>query len=249
MSKKQNHEKPKIKPIPKPTEIEIFQAHTALGTGGKSELRHVLTCFEMKIWAMQENEEWEEEKFKQYLGAKFILTHKFIFHQIDNSPDHRFKTEGQIPFDEPCKHCSGLGQKFKFMRRTMKIKCMKCNGTGKNEDGTKCSTCRSKTLPPGIVQAFAIISQFRELTLCEKCHGLGYSTKKVKSAVNPVVDESTAAKLKMQLVQKEQPEAPTTIGDVIQASPPEVPPEETMLEVVEAPKPEDVVVKNEQPSE
>ncbi len=220
-------------PVPVPDERQLFQAHTVLGTGGQSDLGHVLQCYQLKDWVMAENDERDHDKEQRYLDAKFTLTHQALFNQIIHNPDHRFSTKGCIPFDNPCPKCSGLGQQFKFMRKTMIVTCMKCKGSGQNEDGSKCPTCRTgkaKTKTPGKIQTFGIIPQFREVTVCTKCRGRGFLQQ--KNQTNPVVDESTGAKLKRQLVEKEVPvEEPKNIGTAIQSAPPENAADEEMIEV------------------
>lgn len=216
--KNENERQEPTPPMPRASEVDRYKAHTFLGTGGKTDLRHILTCFEMKLWTMEENNEWDDKQFDKLLVAKNILCREAVLNQIDETPDHRFDISGNVPFQNPCSKCSGVGEKYRFVRETQDVKCMKCDGTGKSSENTACPICARKTTggpPPGKVRTYGIISQLREVTSCETCRGKGYFQP--KETDNPVVDPDTARKLKTHLVEKDKKEG-TTIGDAIHAS-------------------------------
>ena len=221
-----------VVPLPKPTDVDIYQAHTILGSGGNSNIRHVLTCFETKIWTMQENDEWDRKLFEKFRDSKNILIQTAICHQIDTEPDGRFKLKENVPFLNPCKKCYGAGELYRFIRKSIQVKCMKCDGKGLNPDKTYCPVCRAdKTRGdhPGLIRTFGIVSQFRQITPCSACSGMGYFEPEQKD--NPVVDIDTAKKLRDKLVEKPvEASEVQDVGSAIQVAPA---PEESKEEMIE----------------
>jgi hypothetical protein len=218
MSTQQEQE---IKILPKPTDLEIFQCQTILGTGNKymeplnKAVMHVCSNYALKLWAMEENQEWSTESFRKLTSAKFILVREVLFKQI--KMNGRFKIE--TGFENPCKKCNGTGELYYFHRQMQTLPCMKCNKKGILDNGNKCKTCRGK----GQVKVQAIVDELRSVTTCEACHGKGYFPPQVYD--NPVIDKEIANDFKRKLAEKK---AQDVFGGIIHLgniiNPPEVKP-------------------------
>lgn len=117
-----------------PPEVLVLQCQEKLGTGKEYNMKHVLTCFDLSIWALEENEEMTPEKKKDLIFSKNILLRKIVTNQIKTIG--QFKIES--PFENTCTKCRGAGEVYKFLRKSKKVKCMKCT------DGyiiMECSSC------------------------------------------------------------------------------------------------------------
>jgi len=202
-------QKNQVIPLPKPTELEIREHQQLLGTGKLPyTIPHLLSCYEAKLWAVEENNEWTHLIYKKFTHAKFALLRNLVLEQVKE--DGRFKIESN--FENPCNKCGGTGEIYKFVRKTQTVKCMKCV-KGKTPDGSDCQTCRGS----GEVKTYAIIPVLRDTTTCSYCKGKGFFKK--KQIYNPAIDEKAAKKIKKKLqdtvVEKE---TPTNLGAEVKSA-------------------------------
>jgi ribosomal protein L40E len=184
----------KKKQLSRPTVIDIFEYQKLLGSGKDYDGAHLLTCYETKLWALNENGEWSEKNFNELTQAKFILHREILMEQIRTVGRFSIITK----FENPCNTCNGAGEIIKFVRKTQKVDCMKCKD-GKSEDGKKCRTCQGTKH----VMVFGIMPAIRETTLCPSCKGKGFFPPG-KQPDNPVIDLKAAQKFKKNLVQPEK---------------------------------------------
>ena len=173
--------------IPVPTEMEIIEHQFLLGTGKTYDISHLLRCYDMSLWVMEENKEWSNNKYLDFTAAKFVLLRQKVLEQI--KVDGRFNII--TPFKNPCTKCYGSGEIYKFIRRIQTLKCMKC-AEGFLQD-SKCPTCKGK----GKLKTFAITPQLRNTTTCTYCRGKGFFKEKVLD--NPLFDQDTAIQVKKKL--------------------------------------------------
>ena len=82
-----------IEVLPSPSDLEILECQKLLGTGKSYDLIHILSCYEMSLWVMEENKEWSIEKYDAFTHAKFILLREKILYQI--------KTNGRFEIITP----------------------------------------------------------------------------------------------------------------------------------------------------
>jgi hypothetical protein len=200
--------------LPEPTELEIREHEQFLGTGKRPySTSHLLSCYELKLWAMEENNEWTIESYKKFTTSKFVLLRNLILNQIKESENGRFKVTTN--FENPCTKCGGAGERWKFQRKTQTLTCMKCKD-GKNEDGSDCLTCRGS----GKVKAYAIIPSLRSTTTCSYCKGRGFFKK--KQVDNPALDQKMAEKIKEKLkssmVEKQEKQPQTNLGAEVKST-------------------------------
>ena len=194
--------------LPVPSTIVIDKYQTMLGTGKSYDISHLLSCYEMSLWVMEENREWSNVKFLDFTSAKFVLLRQKVLEQVRTVG--RFTIE--TPFANPCSKCHGSGEIYKFVRKPQTLKCMKCD-EGYLKDSTKCPTCKGK----GDLKTFAIISQLRNTTTCPYCKGKGFFKEKVLD--NPLFnqDAAKAVKKKLKVSMVEKPLS-TNLGSEIEAA-------------------------------
>ena len=173
--------------IPVPTEMEIIEHQFLLGTGKTYDISHLLRCYEMSLWVMEENKEWSNNKYVDFTAAKFVLLRQKVLEQI--RVDGRFNII--TPFKNPCTKCYGSGEIYKFIRRIQTLKCMKCS-EGFLQD-SKCPTCKGR----GKLKTFAITPQLRNTTTCTYCKGRGFFKEKVLD--NPLFDQDAVKEVKKKL--------------------------------------------------
>lgn len=148
-----------------PSEVLVLTCQETLGTGKEYDMNHVLTCFDTSMWALEENNEMTPEAKKELIFAKNILLRNIVINQIKTIG--QFKIES--PFENTCTKCRGSGEVYKFLRKSKKVKCMKCTdgyiimdcsscgGTGRytktidEGDGelhinVECRTCKGKNI-------------------------------------------------------------------------------------------------------
>ena len=194
--------------LPVPTELQILECEKVLGVGISYDIPHLLSCYELKLWAMEENKEWSPELFDKFTHAKFVLLRQLILGQIENNG--RFQVTS--PFDNTCNKCGGTGEIFKFLRKSQWVDCMKCV-KGITPEGSKCLTCKGK----GKLKTFGIVATLRDTTTCSFCKGRGYFKK--QQVNNPAIDDQTAKELKKKLsatVVEKQPA--TNLGAEVKAA-------------------------------
>jgi hypothetical protein len=177
--------------------MDLILAEQILGTGPEYNRDHALKCFEAQVWAAREN--GEEEKIPELIDAKNAICQMLIEDQVNNTGKFNI---APVPFDNPCRSCRGLGERYEFERDPKAITCRQCNG--KKEVLIKCPDCKGTTRyerdsctvecmkckdneKPGYVMASClkcsgsgkevihpIIGKIKSTTTCRVCNGLGH---------------------------------------------------------------------------
>lgn len=179
-------------------------------------LKHFVVQRKVKI----ENKETKD--LRLLTDAKNILLRLKIEGQVESNG--KFNLTDQIPFENICPVCNGLGEKLKFYRKTISepckyckdgtkiiacnickgtgrykreginVKCNKCGGEGKRK--VKCRKCRGKCT----VMKLTIDHNIKSTTHCKTCKGLGFippkSEKKIPELLNPVISTDLAKQIK-----------------------------------------------------
>lgn len=211
--------------IPPVSQLDIFKYQTLLGTGNKymnlvpltKALCYVLDNYEMKLWAMEENQEWSTETFNKLTTAKFILVREVLFEQIRKNGRFDIQTN----FENPCKKCNGVGERYQFNRALQNLRCMKCEDGKIN--GETCKTCRGTKIVKNIK---GILPELISATTCEVCHGKGYFPPETYD--NPVIDRDDVDNLKKKLNLVENTQK--TLAEVIHETNVVEPPAEKPIE-------------------
>jgi hypothetical protein len=196
-----------IEILPKPTELEIRENEQILGVGVGYSIAHLLSCYETKLWTMEENEEWSKKAFDNFTTSKFILLRHLLMHQIEING--RFSITS--PFENTCNKCAGSGEIYKFLRKTQTVKCMKCV-KGKLPGGETCKTCQGN----GEVKIFGIVAELRDTTICSFCKGKGFFKK--QDVDNPALHTAAAEKLKKQIETNLVENQPTNLGAEVKSA-------------------------------
>jgi len=168
-----------------PNEALVLVCQDVLGTGSGYDMNHVLRCFDAKLWAAEENEELTPELKDELIRSKNILLRNLVIKQV-NEVGH-FTIDKSPPFENTCTHCNGVGERYKFVRKSKRVKCMKCQngkiietcptckGTGRfvtkdDEENVPltinvvCKTCEGKKIEEG--------SEKTQIEyVCRICHG------------------------------------------------------------------------------
>lgn len=145
----------------------LKESEKILGIGSKPyDIPDLLKNFLVQRVVKIENKEAKED-LRLLTDAKNILLRPQIEKQVEKNG--KFDLTGQIPFENICPVCNGLGEKLKFYRKTVGVVCKYCDG------GTKIITCnackgtgRYKRERDGLIINVE----------CNKCHGEG--KRKVK---------------------------------------------------------------------
>jgi hypothetical protein len=224
-----------------PSDILVLKCQETLGTGKKYDMPHVLTCFETSMWALEENEELTPELKGDLVFAKNILLRHIVINQIKTIG--QFKIES--PFEGTCPKCRGAGEVYKFLRKSKKVKCMKCTdgviildctscgatgrytkeideGDGLLHINVQCRTCKGKNID-GKSKKTQV--QFK----CPTCRGKKQVKKfaiveEIKSTTPCKYCEGTGIKPKRPEKVLDNPVRPLTLGVAIQKDG-EIPPE------------------------
>jgi len=153
----------------------VIRSQEKLGTGKESnDMPHVLRCFETSKWALEENEELTPEKKKELIDSKNILLRNIVINQIKTIG--QFKIES--PFENTCTKCKGAGEVYKFLRKSKKVKCMKCTDGYIIMDCSSCSgTGRyTKTIDEGDGELHINVE-------CRSCKGKKFDENNPKTQV------------------------------------------------------------------
>ena len=200
--------------LPRPDPMQIHSSQLLLGSGKECSISHLLGCYETKLWAMEENQEWSQSSFDEYTQAKNILLRELILSQLEKHGRFKITTN----FENPCSRCHGSGEIYKFLRKSQKVRCMKCDN-GKMKDGSKCITCKGKAS----LKTFAIVPQLRDTTICPFCRGKGFFKK--HEYTNPAINEDVGKQLKKKFKDlpfgEEQLTPAKDLGQELKASNPE----------------------------
>ncbi len=106
-----------------------------------------------------------------------------------------------------CKECKGLGEKYKFINREIKVPCKFCNGTGSaNESCHDCNDKNSGKCNICLYHSSCIKCNNGEIKLertiitdaitCNSCNGTGKNIK------NPVLSQELAKKIQSKFLKK-----------------------------------------------
>jgi len=132
---------------------------------------------------LEENQELTPDAKKDLIFAKNILLRNIVINQIRTIG--QFKLES--PYKDTCDKCHGVGEVYKFRRKSKKVKCMKCTdgkiilnctscgstgrykkkideGDGELTINVECKTCKGKNLD-GLSEKTQV--QFK----CPTCRG------------------------------------------------------------------------------
>lgn len=121
--------------------MELEEAKKILGSGEELSISHVLKCFDVKYWALNENNELNE-KLDTLILSKQTLLRKCV--EMEMQTRRFFKIAEQAPFENICSACKGAGEIYKFARGLKAVKCRTC--LGQKEVWVKCHSCKGTTI-------------------------------------------------------------------------------------------------------
>ncbi len=187
-----------------PSHEAIAGFEKMLGVGKVYTPEYVLKCFEITHSIKEENGELED--MPPYMEAKTEL----IRHLVSSQMKAQRYFEIVSPFKDSCVSCRGAGEIFKFNlkevivnchicagKKTIKVKCAKCKGTGRfkkkwksgggidvtcklcNGKGSRvvsCLECGGHGKKMKLVKAHTL----KSTTPCKHCDGLGFTKNKPK---------------------------------------------------------------------
>jgi DnaJ-class molecular chaperone len=117
--------------------MDLEEAKKILGSGKELTIPHVLKCFEVKYWALNENNELDQ-KLDTLILSKQTLLRKCV--EMEVKTRHFFKVAEQAPFKNICPACKGAGEIYKFARGLKVVKCRTC--LGQKAAWVKCTDCK-----------------------------------------------------------------------------------------------------------
>lgn len=156
-------------------------------------------------------EVYEDEPSVEAINNKNLLMRYIIEKQVKDSGGFTIIA----PFKNVCKKCHGLGELYRFFKKSILVECNKCEGSGRTGtceacngsgryirnkpgvniniecrfcEGTGKNICR-RCFGNGKTRIMIIEDKIKSTTFCDTCEGKGYVAYQQNQLQNPVINK------------------------------------------------------------